>query len=113
MRRIPHPTPSMLVALLALVLAVGGSAFAAGVAINGNLLKKGSVAGDRLKNDTLTGTQIKESKLGKVPSAASADRAGTANSATHALTAGSAATAGSATSAGHATTADGSGKHAV
>ncbi len=59
----------MIVALIALVLAVGGSAFAAGAIINGKDIMKGSIAGDRLKNDTLGGKQIRESALGTVPSA--------------------------------------------
>jgi hypothetical protein len=47
-------------------------------------LKKGAVTGAKVKSSTLTGRQINESKLGKVPSAGSAD------SATNATTAGSA-----------------------
>jgi hypothetical protein len=84
------PSPSMIVALLALVVALGGTAYAASQ-INGSTIKNGTISGKKLKTDTLSGKQIKESTLGTVPSAS---RAGTATS------------AGSATNAGHANTAD-------
>jgi hypothetical protein len=68
------PSPAMVVALIALLVALGGSAYAA-KKLSGSKLKKQSVAGKKLKEDTLTGAQIDESQLGQVPSAASADRA--------------------------------------
>jgi hypothetical protein len=73
-----RPSPSMIVALIALVMSLGGSAYAAHqLLISGRQIKRGTVTGDRLKNDTLTGKQIKESRLGRVPRAALADRATT------------------------------------
>jgi hypothetical protein len=92
----------MAVALLALFVALGGSAYAVDQ-INGNTIKNRTIGGAKLKNDTLTGKQIKESKLGKVPSAAKAD---TATSATSAGEAVHATSADSATTANHATSAD-------
>src|SRR5438876_6357643 len=69
--RVNHAT---VVAYLALFVALGGSGYAA-VKINGSQLKNRSVGGKKLKKDTLTGTEIKESKLGKVPSASTATNA--------------------------------------
>ena len=63
--RVNHAT---VVAYLALFVALGGSGYAA-VKINGGQLQNRSVAGKKLKKDTLTGTEIKESKLAKVPAA--------------------------------------------
>jgi hypothetical protein len=58
----------MMVALVALFVALGGSGYAA-VKLNGKNLKNRSVAGQKVKNNTLTGKQIRESKLGTVPRA--------------------------------------------
>src|SRR4051794_765275 len=60
---------------LALVLALGGVSYAA-VKINGANLKPRSVAASKIKKNTLSGTEIRESKLGKVPKAKVADSAG-------------------------------------
>jgi len=92
------PSPAMIVALIALVFAMSGTAVAASKLISGDkIIKIGSLSGNRLRSQTVTGTQIKVSTLGKVPSAATAD---SATNATHA------ASADSATNANHATTAD-------
>ena len=92
------PSPAMIVALIALVFAMSGTAVAASKLISGDkIIKIGSLSGNRLRSQTVTGTQIKVSTLGKVPSAATAD---SATSATHATT------ADTATSAAHATSAD-------
>jgi hypothetical protein len=70
MRRIRlHLSYANVVATVALFVALGGGAYAA-VTIDGKDLKARSVAGGKLKNDTLTGKQIKESKLKQVPNAA-------------------------------------------
>jgi hypothetical protein len=63
-----RPSPAMVVALTALVVALGGSAYAA-QSINGGAIKKQTIGGGKLKRDTLTGFQIKNNKLGTVPSA--------------------------------------------
>ena len=84
------PSPALAISIIALSVSLGGTSYAA-VKLNGKNLKNGTVAGKALKADTLTGTQIDESKLAKVPSAAAADSAGTADSA---RSAGNAATVG-------------------
>jgi hypothetical protein len=81
---------------LAVFIALGGAAYAVNK-INGKSIKKHTIAGNRLKADTLDGRAIDEAKLGEVPTAARA---------TSAARADSAATADSATTATSATTAD-------
>lgn len=101
-RRIPRPSPAMIVALLALFVALGGTVYAANKingktvkknTLPGNRIKANTVTGNRLKNDTITGTQVNEATLGKVPSATTADSATTAITAQTAQTAETAKTA--------------------
>jgi hypothetical protein len=101
-----RPTPAAIVALVALVAALAGSAYAAGridgravkaKSLPGNRLKLRSVPANRLKPGVLaglgriaepiTGSQIDERSLGQVPSAAYADVAGSAQTAVDAQTA--------------------------
>lgn len=63
-----RPSPAMIVALVALVVALGGTAIAAQT-INGGAIKKQTVGGGKLKRKTLTGFQINTNKLGVVPAA--------------------------------------------
>src|SRR2546430_17594678 len=70
----PRLTFANVTSVLALFVALGGSGYAA-VPINAKQLKNRSVVGRKLKKDTLTGTEIKESKLGKAPSANTATNA--------------------------------------
>jgi hypothetical protein len=92
------PSAAMVVAVLALVVAASGTAIAASQLVVGDkLIKKQSLSGNRLRNHTIVGTQVNLNRLGKVPSAASAD---------HATNAANAANATSATNANHATSAD-------
>ncbi len=63
-----RPSPAMVVALLALVVAMAGTAYAAQT-INGGAIKKQTIGGGKLKEDTLTGFQVNTNKLGTVPSA--------------------------------------------
>lgn len=93
--RLRKPSPAMAVAIAALFVALGGTAAATsfGPFKGDTIIKKHSLSGNRLKNGTITGTQINLSKLGKVPSAAQADTAGSANTATTANTANTATTA--------------------
>jgi hypothetical protein len=103
-----HPSPAMAVAVLALAVASTGTAIAAGQMNGDAIIKKGSLSGNRLRNRSVTGTQIKLSKLGKVPTAHEADTAAnaqTANTATTAGSAGNALTANTASSAITASTA--------
>jgi hypothetical protein len=96
------PSPSMVVALIALFVSLGGVSY--GVAtgfIDSREIKNNTVATKDLKNNdirsgdvrnnALTGADVNESSLGKVPSAANAD---SATSATSATTAGQAGVAG-------------------
>jgi len=62
-----RPSPGLIVALIALVVALGGTAYAA--QINGNSIMKQSIGGGKLKQKTLTGYQINVNKLGTVPTA--------------------------------------------
>ena len=98
MRR--HLTYANVVASLALFIALGGSAVAAGKLINGHTLRKGSLPGNRVQSNTLTGKQIKESGLGAVGEARHAATATIADRAT------SAGVAGSTSEAAHAAVAD-------
>ncbi|HEX4729676.1 MAG TPA: hypothetical protein VH299_00305 [Solirubrobacterales bacterium] len=61
-----RPSPAMIVAVMALVVALDGTAYAAGQ-INGNSIQKQSIGGGKLKKKTLTGYQINVGKLGEVP----------------------------------------------
>jgi hypothetical protein len=58
----------LIVAGFALVIAIGGTAYATAT-ISGSTITDHSIAGRKLINNTLTGTQIKESALGTVPNA--------------------------------------------
>lgn len=97
--RVERPSPAMVVALLALFVAASGTTYAA-VKINGKDLVNKSVAGKKLKPDTVKGKQVNEAKLGQVPSAAAADTAASAETANTADTATTATMATNATQLG-------------
>jgi hypothetical protein len=100
-RRTRRPSAALVVACLALIVALSGTAVAAQQLVSGDkLIKQRSLSANRLRNHTLTGKQINLSKLGTVPSAAHATAAGNAAHATTAGTATSAATASNATELG-------------
>ena len=63
-----RPSPAMIVAIVALIVALGGTAIAAQT-INGGAIKKQTIGGGKLKQKTLTGFQINTNKLGVVPAA--------------------------------------------
>jgi hypothetical protein len=63
-----RPSPAMVVATIALIVALGGTAIAA-QNINGGAIKKQTIGGGKLKQKTLTGFQINTNKLGVVPTA--------------------------------------------
>lgn len=105
---------SNVVALLALFVALGGSAYAATQlpknSVGPKQLKKNAVTTAKIKKGAVTGAKIALKTLGVVPSATNADHATSADTANTAKTASSsntANTANSATSAGHASTVDG------
>lgn len=69
-----RPSASMIVALLALVVAASGTAIASFGPFKGDkIIKRNSLSGNRLKGHTVSGDQINLSKLGKVPNAVNAD----------------------------------------
>jgi hypothetical protein len=63
-----RPSPAMIVALIALFVALGGSVYAAG-RLSGESIKKRSLPGNRIVKNDVTGKEVKESALGKVPNA--------------------------------------------
>ncbi|HEY0391745.1 MAG TPA: hypothetical protein VGC63_08555 [Solirubrobacterales bacterium] len=58
----------MIVAIIALVVALAGTAYAAQT-INGGAIKKQTIGAGKIKHKTLTGYQINTNKLGVVPAA--------------------------------------------
>lgn len=60
---------------LAVFIALGGSSYAA-LKINGRDITNRSIAGKKLRHNTVTGREIRESRLGRVPHARHADRLG-------------------------------------
>ena len=83
------PRPAMVVAVVALVVAVGGTAYAASM-----------IHGNQIKPNTVTGKQVKERSLGAVPKARNARRAGFARRAAYANAAGTASSAGDSATVG-------------
>lgn len=67
-RKSRRPSPAMVVAVIALIVALAGTAYAAQT-INGGAIKKQTIGGGKLKKKTLTGFQINTNKLGVIPSA--------------------------------------------
>lgn len=91
-----RPSAGVVVGVIALVVACSGSAFAAGRLVNGDtLIKKDSLSGNRLRNASVTGRQIKLSSLGTVPSAKNAQQLGGHPASAYALTGGSGGSGGS------------------
>ena len=82
-------TYANVVATLALIIAMAGGAYAAGLgrdSVKSKHIKDGQVKSQDVQDNGLTGTDIAEATLGQVPSAASADSAGTATNAGNAGT---------------------------
>jgi hypothetical protein len=67
--RIPRPSGAMLVAVLALVVAMSGTAYAITAASGDSLIQKRTLSGNRLRVNTVTGSEIKERSLAAVPRA--------------------------------------------
>jgi hypothetical protein len=88
-------TYANVMATLAVFIALGGSTYAA-VKIDGADIRKRSIAGNRLKPNTVTGKQVRERRLGKVRRASRADTSGRAARADSAGQAGFASRATSA-----------------
>jgi heat shock protein HslJ len=90
MSRIPRPRAATLIAFVALIAALGGTAYAAKTMITSKNIVDGTIKGKDVKDDALKGAQVKENTLGKVPNAAQADSATSATTADSATTATSA-----------------------
>ncbi len=91
-----RPSPSLVISILALFIALGGSAYATGKigtqniknnAITSAKIKKNAVTGAKIKNGAVTGAKINAATLGTVPNATHAQSADTAGSATTATNA--------------------------
>lgn len=74
------PSPALVISLIALFTALGGTGYAA-LRIDGRSIKNRTVAGKKIKKDSLGRAEIRESKLGRVPSARRANSAARADSA--------------------------------
>lgn len=61
-----RPSPAMIVAVVALVAALGGTAYAK-VVITGKNIRNSTVVGADIKNKALAGRDIKNDSLGRVP----------------------------------------------
>jgi hypothetical protein len=90
-RKIPRPSPAMIVAIIALILALTGTAFAAlgkntvgsrqlkSKSITTGKIANNAVNGAKVANGSLSGADINIAALGTVPSATSAASAANAN----------------------------------
>jgi hypothetical protein len=84
-RKLGVPSPAMVIACIALLIALGGTSYAAiklpRNSVGTKQLKKNAVTGPKVKNNAITGAKVLESSLGQVPSAANATHATTADTA--------------------------------
>jgi hypothetical protein len=80
-----RPTPALIVAIIALVAALAGTAVAlpGKNTVSSNDIKKNAVRSSDIKNDKVKGVDVKESSLGQVPSALRADSAATVDTQRH------------------------------
>lgn len=88
-KRRGRPSTSTIVACIALFVALGGGAYAAGLdknSVTSKHIKNKTVKGKDIKPDTVGGKQVNESKLGQVPSALNATNATNATNANNADT---------------------------
>ena len=99
-RTLPRrPSASLVISIAALVVALSGTAVAASQMSGDGLIRKNSLSGNRLRDHTITATQLNLRKLGRVPTAALAGFATAAGSATDATSAANATNAVNATNA--------------
>lgn len=79
--RAKRPSPALIIAIIALFVALGGSAYAAkkigsneikANAITTGKIKKNAITTAKIKKEAVTGAKIKESSLGPVPNATNA-----------------------------------------
>jgi hypothetical protein len=93
-KRAVMPSPAMVVGIIALIVALTGTGFAAGFklgknsvgsrqlkakAVTGSKLANNAVNGTKVANNSVTGDDVDLSKLGTVPNASSSAQAGNAN----------------------------------
>ena len=88
-----RPSPSLVISILALFIALGGSAYAASKvgtkdikknAVTAIKIKKGAVTTAKIKDNAVTGAKLDEGTLAKVPNALHADSATNADNAVNA-----------------------------
>ena len=73
-----RPSAPLVISIIALVVAASGTAFAAGHLVSGDsLIRRHSLSGDRLRDQSITGQEIRLGTLGQVPSAKHAANAET------------------------------------
>jgi hypothetical protein len=93
-KRSNRPSPAMIVGIIALIVALTGTAFAGGVklgknsvgtkqlkskAVTGQKIANNAVNGAKVANGSITGDDINLNELGTVPAAGSSAQAGNAN----------------------------------
>jgi hypothetical protein len=89
-----RPSASLIISILALVIAMSGTAIAAGsLAAGDNVIKRNSLSGNRLRNHTLTARQLDLKLIGTMPNAVNAQSAQSALTAVNATNATDALTA--------------------
>jgi hypothetical protein len=85
MHRVSRPSPALIIALIALMVSLGGTGYAAFTlprdSVGTKQLKDGAVTGAKVKRHSLTGAQINVKKLGTVPKARTASPTGRAGGA--------------------------------
>jgi hypothetical protein len=83
MPRVGRPSPALVISLIAVFVALGGTGYAAFAvpknSVGTKQLKKGAVTGAKIKNGSITGANFNLSKLGTVPSATNATYATSAS----------------------------------
>jgi hypothetical protein len=85
MHRLSRPSPALIVAVIALIISMGGTGYAAFTlprdSVGTKQLKNGAVTAAKVKRHSLTGAQINVKKLGTVPKARTAAPTGRAGGA--------------------------------
>ncbi len=83
--RLSRPSPALIVAIIALIISMGGTGYAAFTlprnSVGTKQLKNGAVTAAKVKRHSLTGAQINVKKLGTVPKAQTAAPTGRAGGA--------------------------------
>jgi hypothetical protein len=81
--RLGRPSPALIVAVMALIISMGGTGYAAFTlpknSVGTKQLKNGAITAAKVKRHSLTSAQIDVKKLGTVPTARTAGRALTAS----------------------------------